>query len=601
VSSATGDGAPASVTVKVSVANAPSTALTGSVAFSGDYIATASASWQSSSEGELTIAFFSPDQLGAGNYSATVTVNVCSDTECAHPIQGSPAQVTVHYAVTGSALPPVSFYFTNPFSNFAATTSETSPETTNFTFDIKNVPPAGLYAVITQPKGGFVTGVSDSVTIDTAGELVVTLTMTLQSPASLGSGFFNSSVSVAICYDQACNNPVPGSPVSVPIYYEVYLTQGKEYSLVSSSAQGISDLAYDSASGSLYVTGLSGYNSGYSSAVTELDPVTGKILSQQSVPDGLRHIAVSDDGQFVYAASTTNSSIYRLNVPALTTDITIDLGSSSTDEGVEANIAGGIAVAPGAPRTLAVALSHAAGPNQSQGVAIFDDGTARPKVLAPLSNYTRADSIAWGANAQTLYDSRESDQQPEDWEIDALSVDSSGLTLSNSVGLTGTSDSAGLITYASGTLYESTGFLRDATTLKVVQQVALPEDGESPNPFSIVCITPDTANNRVLVLSRNGTSSHLLLLSYASSTLSLQGVADLGYDSFDVNIQTRQIVWGTQGVAFNRNGLQILSGSFSAPGSGNNPAGARYTGKELLHTFAVPLGRPHAKMAVRFE
>ena len=437
--------------------------LASTVVLSGDSIAAASASWQSSSEGELEIDFAPPNQLGAGNYLETVTVNVCTDAACAHPIAGSPANVTVKYAVTGSALPPVSFYFPQPSGGFEADTADTSSETTTFTFYIKNIPPAGLYLLVTQPTGGFVTDVTNSVEPDSAGELVVTLTFTLQSPASLGSGYFNSSVSVAICYDQACTKPVSASPVRVPISYTVYLTQGKEYSLVSAAAAGgVSDLVYNSSRGSLYVTGLAGYPSTYSSAVTEVDPATGAVVSQQALQDGLSHVAVSDDGQYLYAASTTNSSIYRLQLPGLAADITIPLGSASTDWGIEANLAAGIAVAPGAAHTLAVALSHASGPNRSQGVVLFDDQTQRPQVLAPLGDYTRADSIAWGANAQTLFVSRESDELPEDWEIDNLGVDPSGVTLAGSINLTTSTDPSGQIVYASGKLYESTGFVRDA-------------------------------------------------------------------------------------------------------------------------------------------
>jgi hypothetical protein len=591
VSGATGAAAPASVNIQLTVANAPSSTLTSTVTLSGDSVAAAGASWQSNGAGVLTIAFAPPGQLGAGNYTQNVTLNVCTDTACAHPIAGSPAKVTVTYAVTGSVLQPVSFYFPHPSSGFQATTSDTSPETTNFTFYIRNVPPAGLFVLVTQPKGGFVTGLTDTVEPDTAGELVATLALTLQSPASLGSGFFNSSVSVAICYDQACSKPVAGSPLMVPIQYTVYLTQGKEYSLVSSNVGGISDLAYDSSRGSLYVTGLAGYNSNYSSAVSEVNPATGNAVAQLSLNDGLSHVAVSDDGQYVYAASNMNSSIYRLALPALTTDITIDLGNASTDEGAEANIAGGMAVAPGAAHSLVVALAHSSGPSQSQGVAIFDDGTERAQVLSPLSVYTHADSIAWGANSGTLYVSRESDQ-PVDWEIDTLSVDPSGVTLASSVNLTGTPDSSGSIVYASGKLYESTGFVRDATSLSVLDQVALPPSTSSPSPYVILCLTPDIANNRLFVLSNDGQSSHLLLLIYALPALTLQGAIDLGFDSFDVSIQTHLILWGTQGIAFNRNGLQILSGSFSAPRSGSTTptstaAVARRATRQPLHSFFI--------------
>ena len=588
VSAVTGTAAPASVDIKITVANAPPTMLTMIVTSSEDSVAAASATWKSNSYGDLTISFAPPVQVG--NYTPTVTVNVCTDTACAHPISGSPAQVFVHYSITGSTPPPVSFYFPQPGVDFQVTTSDTSPETANFDFYIKNVPPAGLYVQITQPENGFVQRVSDTVEPDSSGQLDVALILSLVSPASLGSGFFNSSVTVAICYDQACSNPVAGSPVSVPIEYEVYLTQGKEYSLVSSSVGGISDLAYEASRGSLYVTGLAGYdNSIYSSAVTEVNPATGNSVTQLALGDGLSQIAVSDDGQYLYAASTTNSSIYRLVLPALTKDITIDLASASGGEGMEPNLAGGMAVAPGAPHTLAVALAHSSGSDQSQGVAIFDDGTERVQTLAPLGSYTSADRITWGANAGTLYASRESDQQPEDLEIDNLNVDPSGVTLVSSVNLTGTADTGGTLVYASGKLYESTGFVRDATSLSILDQLTLPAVLGSPT--GILCLTPDVGNNRLFVLSSDIHTSHLILLSYTLPALTLQGAIDLGFDGFDVAIRTHLILWGSQGIAFNRNGLQILSGTFSAPGTlSTTPraaARARLATRQPLRSFFI--------------
>jgi hypothetical protein len=221
-------------------------------------------------------------------------------------------------------------------------------------------------------------------------------------------------------------------------------------------------------------------------------------------------------------------------------------------------------------------------------------GSERAQVLAPLGNYTRADSIAWGANTGTMYVSRESDELPEDWEIDILSVDPSGVTLASSVNLTGTPDSSGSIVYASGKLYESTGFVRDAASLSVLAQVALPPTTLSPNPYGIVCLTPDIENNRLFVLSSDIQSSHLVLLIYALPALTLQGAIDLGFDSFDVNVQTHLILWGAQGIAFNRNGLQILSGSFSDPGSGSatttttrTAAMARRATSQPLHSFFI--------------
>ena len=69
--------------------------------------------------------------------------------------------------------------------------------------------------------------------------------MTLVSPASLGSRLFSSSITFMICYDQACSNQIPGRPVTQPVYYNIFLTQGIEFNLINASlasyAGGVTD------------------------------------------------------------------------------------------------------------------------------------------------------------------------------------------------------------------------------------------------------------------------------------------------------------------------------------------------------------------------
>ena len=63
----------------------------------------------------------------------------------------------------------------------------------------------------------------------------------------------------------------------------------------------------------------------------------------------------------------------------------------------------------------------------------------------------------------------------------------------------------------------------------------------------------------------DGLQPNLYLLSFDTSTLAMLSAADLGFDEWDGRVQTHMAVWGLNGVAFNRLGLKILSGSFLAP------------------------------------
>jgi hypothetical protein len=259
VSGQTGNPAPASVSIPFTVTNSPTGSNLPAVAtLSGENIARASISWQSAGAGTLTISFVAPGLLGSGNFTETVILNVCTDSACTNPISGAPAAISVNYSVTGGALPQVSFNLSVPIANFATTTSVTTPQSTTFTINFSNVPPAGLYLTLNQPPGGFISNVTYSQEGDTAGDTVVTLNFTLASPASLGSGYFKSSVTLGVCYDSGCQNSVNGSPITVPIAYEISLTQGMEYSLASSTLGGVSDVAYDSANQQLYATSRSG-------------------------------------------------------------------------------------------------------------------------------------------------------------------------------------------------------------------------------------------------------------------------------------------------------------------------------------------------------
>ena len=254
-------------------------------------------------------------------------------------------------------MPLVSFNLSTSIANFATTTSVTTPETTTFTIYFNNEPPAGLNLTLKQPQGGFISNVTSTQQGDTAGDTIVTLNFTLASPASLGSGYFKSSVTLGVCYDSGCNNSVAGSPITIPLYYEISLTQGLEYSLASSTLGGLSDVAYDSANQQLYVTSRLGYPPGSQGAVNQIDPTSGIVILKAMINDDLTNIAVSSDGQLLYAGTAANPVVYRLTLPALQSDTTILLGSvTEPPANVVPNVAAQLAVAPGAAHTLAASL-----------------------------------------------------------------------------------------------------------------------------------------------------------------------------------------------------------------------------------------------------
>jgi hypothetical protein len=338
------------------------------------------------------------------------------------------------------------------------------------------------------------------------------------------------------------------------------------------------------------VSALAGYaSSGYTAAVTQVDPTTGNTGTQIPFNDSLSTIAVSDDGSYLYTGSSDSPVVHRLQLPSLQADLDIPLGSSGDpNAGGGANIAGQMAVAPGAPQTLAVSLAHPHS-HQTGGTVIFDGAVARTQSLAPLGYYASPDAIAWSDTASLLYAYRYSYEIPFDQEIDSVLVNGTGLSVQNAVSVTGGPDPVVQIFYDQGRIYDLGGYVRDAATGSVVGQFQMP--GNQPaNPVNdqIVAMVPDGAHGRVFFLVHNGGSSHLYLYNFDSTSFALLGAIDLGYDSFDVALATHMTLWGTNGLAMNRMGLQILSGSFyAAPTVTTSQLGRRAGGKRELRSLRI--------------
>ena len=579
---------PAPVVLVASVANAPAAPLHYSVQISGSGVASATFAWQSSSTGQLTVSLAAPASLGAGTYNATVNLLVCTDSACSQPIAGSPAGVFVAYVVTDTAHQgPPSFELSGP-STFQTTTSVTTAQQADFQLDLHHIPPAGLYVKLQQPANGFITDTTYTESDVSDGSVVVDFKATLVSPASLGSGYFSSSVTIQVCLDQACTQQVAGSPVTEPVNYTILLTEGLEYQQHSLVSFGLSDLTYDPVGGKLYTCALINTQT-YSGAVLQVDPATGSVSAQMPLGESLNTLAASDDGQFLYVAPLSSPVIHRLKVPSLALDVDIPLGSTgdpNPNNGV--NTAHQLAVVPGAAHSVAVALGHASG-RSTAGTKIFDDTTERVNSLASLGYNGEPDSLAWSETGALLYAYRYSGQLPYIKEIDQVAVDAAGLTVSKHGPdlTTNLVDPSVQIRYAQGRVYTLGGFVYDAASGAQVGQFVLPY----PVTERIISLIPDAANGLGFVLvSGNG---YIRLYTYSLTSFALLSIANAditGSNDVPVDVTTNMTLWGTHGVAFNLKGLDILSGSFVAAAQ---QATSQAHARTLLAPLHVGPGRLH--------
>src|SRR5262249_3576618 len=164
--------------------------------------------------------------------------------------------------------------------------------------------------------------------------------------------------------------------------------------------QASRDLAYDPGQQLIYASAPSSATTN-PNTISVLSLASASITSSQSAGTNPDILAISDDGQFLYAGIDGAGSIQRFTLPGLVTDISFSLGSDSFFGPV---LAEDIQVAPGTPHTVAVTLANSGvSPAEQGGVAVFDDATQRPTKFPGGSHLVR--SLQWGANANRLFGS----------------------------------------------------------------------------------------------------------------------------------------------------------------------------------------------------
>ncbi len=281
--------------------------------------------------------------------------------------------------------------------------------------------------------------------------------------------------------------------------------------------------------------------------IAVLDLATGAITRSVFVGNNPNHLAISDDGQFLYAGLDDNSSMQRFVLPALDPDLTIPLGSNLF---FGPNLALDIQVAPGEPHTIAVSLGtlnfspHAAG-----GIAIFDDGIPRAKPAPDRFNGGgEFDSIQWGIDSSALY---AANNETGGLDFYTMPVNADGITSVNDF------DSAFIANEkrihfdrGTGLIYSDNGQVIDPLTGTTTGQFA------GPNESPVFGMVPDSTINRAFFMVNSITSYNLTDLSMIDS-ISVTGNGGGG-------LPNRIIRWGSNGLAINSSegGVFVMGGSF---------------------------------------
>ena len=235
-------------------------------------------------------------------------------------------------------------------------------------------------------------------------------------------------------------------------------------------------------------------------------------------------LALSADNQFLYSGTDGAASVERVNLPAMTKDLTFSLGIGFN--GV--NTARELQVAPALPHTVAIAESS---PFQFGSLQIFDDAAARP-------NGANASSIQWSSDATTLFAFTGGGG-----EIISYTVDANGLTQSqNFPGVLGNGPEIHFdpVTKA---MYSDDGHIADTST-------GLPL-GNFNATGSMVA---DRKLNRAFFL-RQPTPGSVTIDSYVLNRLTAAGSINIPGIT---GAPKRLIRWGQNGLAFNTTSGQLV-------------------------------------------
>ncbi|HEX4004891.1 MAG TPA: IPT/TIG domain-containing protein [Acidobacteriaceae bacterium] len=239
------------------------------------------------------------------------------------------------------------------------------------------------------------------------------LTTTYTSDTSLTAQVPAANLATAGTASVAVVNPAPGGGTSNSVTFGINL-MGATLDVLSVDGN---DLAWDAVHGKLYVA-VPSTASANASTITVVDPVAGTVGSSVSLSSAATKLAVSDDDSYLYAAISSGETIQRLALPGLAKDLHWSLGTDPSSSKPDAVT--DMAVEPGAAHTLAITFGALGYP--PDGLAVYDDGVARPTESTTLDTYS---ALQWKADGSELYVASIS----SDTQLYELGVSTSGVSL----------------------------------------------------------------------------------------------------------------------------------------------------------------------------
>ncbi|RZU42042.1 YncE family protein [Edaphobacter modestus] len=333
---------------------------------------------------------------------------------------------------------------------------------------------------------------------------------------------------------------------------------GNKSFTVSKSAVQANDMVW-SPSDSRFYLAVSSRDTSKPNTVTSLDPQSG--LFGSSIPTGSNpaKLAISADGAYLYASLNDSSAVQRYTLPALQSDITIPLGVGSSPN----YFASDLQVQPTNSHALAVArmASNTNYPDQGD-VVIYDDTTPRAQTTSSPTNL-KINELLWNTNGQNLYGIT----SIAAINLYIMSVDSTGLQIKTSPGITASLNGGLHFDSPTGYIYSDDGIVLDPQNAGLVANFPLGALQSGLNSGSLMI--PDSKLNTAYFLGRTidgpGPGNYVIE-AFDLTHFNLLGTASIPNVS---GTPYRFVRWGSNGLAFlttDSNGTGAAGGVYLVSG-----------------------------------
>ncbi len=287
----------------------------------------------------------------------------------------------------------------------------------------------------------------------------------------------------------------------------------------------INDVVYSSTTSQLYASVPSSVGTGGNS-IASVNPVTGSVGTTTFIGSEPNKLALSDDGNTLYAGLDGAFAVRRMDIATQTPGLQFALGAAIGSP--SRFVANDIAVAPGNSNLVTVARFQPGLSPPEVGVAAFDNGVILPNIGPSHSN--GSDTLAFSASASKLFGGGSFGG------LRTMTLDANGITQSS----IGSFNVGSRVKFTNGQVFTSNGQVINSDTGALIGTFS----GATSNAF-----VADATFGRAYYLTGNQTGGPgtLTLKVYEISTFSQIGSLSIPNVS---GTPTTLIRWGSNGLAF---------------------------------------------------